>query len=93
MFEKEHVNRGNNWKRMVCEQELGLYYDGNNGTYYYYDKSKNAFEFHSQVSFPAVTASVEPKLEENNHESAKSKKRKNKKSKVSKRWKKKKKPR
>jgi hypothetical protein len=30
-------------------QELGLYYDGNSGTYYYYDDKSKAFQFHSQV--------------------------------------------
>jgi hypothetical protein len=30
-------------------QELGLYYDGNSGTYYYYDHKCKAFQFHSQV--------------------------------------------
>jgi len=26
-----------------------LYYDGNSGTYYYYDDKSRAFQFHSQV--------------------------------------------
>ena len=28
---------------------MGLYYDGNTGTYYYYDEKTKAFQFHSQV--------------------------------------------
>lgn len=27
-----------------------MYYDGNSGTYFYYDKEKNVFQFHSQVN-------------------------------------------
>lgn len=30
-------------------QELGLYYDGDKGAYYYYDKISETFQFHSQV--------------------------------------------
>lgn len=41
-------------------QELGLYYDGNSGTYYYYDDKSKVFQFHSQVeaSHSAVSFST-----------------------------------
>lgn len=41
-------------------QEQGLYYDGNSGTYYYYDKEKNSLLFHSQVVVPQVAALDSP---------------------------------
>lgn len=28
---------------------MGLYYDGNSGTYYYYDEQSNSYKFHSQA--------------------------------------------
>ncbi|KAL0108439.1 hypothetical protein PUN28_015173 [Cardiocondyla obscurior] len=31
------------------DTEQGLYYDGNTGTYYYYDKTSNTYQFHSQI--------------------------------------------
>ncbi|PSN55625.1 hypothetical protein C0J52_04032 [Blattella germanica] len=34
--------------------ELGLYYDGNSGTYYYYDDKSKVFQFHSQVETSKV---------------------------------------
>jgi len=33
-------------------QELGLYYDGASGTYFYYNEGTNQFEYHSQAEFP-----------------------------------------
>jgi len=47
-----------------------LYYDGNSGTYYYYDDSSRAFQFHSQVEAlhqTVPTSTVGVKYEE--HES------------------------
>jgi hypothetical protein len=51
-------------------QELGLYYDGNSGTYYYYDDRSRAFQFHSQVeaahqTVPTSTAGVKYEEHEN----------------------------
>lgn len=47
------------YKTSICVsfmlQEQGLYYDGNSGTYYYYDKEKNTFLFHSQVAASQVS--------------------------------------
>lgn len=30
-------------------QKSGLYYNGNTGTYYYYDKDSQSYKFHSQL--------------------------------------------
>ncbi|CAG2060316.1 unnamed protein product, partial [Timema podura] len=34
---------------LISQQELGLYYDGNSGSYYYYDDKSKTFQFHSQA--------------------------------------------
>lgn len=34
---------------MILFQKQGLYYDGNTGTYYYYDVASKTYKFHSQI--------------------------------------------
>nr|CAD7455601.1 unnamed protein product [Timema tahoe] len=36
-------------RRPQSNRELGLYYDGNSGSYYYYDDKSKTFQFHSQA--------------------------------------------
>ncbi len=57
-------------------QELGLYYDGRTGTYYYYDKERNTFHFHSQVEFPTVVTTETTETENSNVTTTLPKKRK-----------------
>lgn len=40
-------------------QERGLYYDGHNGTYYYFDELTKSFQFHSQVTQQSITSPIE----------------------------------
>lgn len=35
---------------------MGLYYDGNSGTYMYYNEATKSYEYHSQAALPVVAA-------------------------------------
>lgn len=39
-------------------QKQGLYYDGNTGTYYYYDEASKSYQFHSQAQVTANEAAA-----------------------------------
>lgn len=61
-------------------QEYGLYYESTTGTYFYYDKEKNTFQFHSQVTVPSsATDILEPETNTSTAQNSKKRKEKTKK--------------
>lgn len=64
-----------NLSHITSFQEYGLYYESTTGTYFYYDKEKNTFQFHSQVN---VASSSNDKVEPETNPTRPGKKRKEK---------------
>ena len=45
---------------MVLFQEMGLYYDGNTGTYLYYNERTKTYEYHSHATVPQALVPSQP---------------------------------